>query len=91
MRLALGARAGDVLRLVLGESLRLILLGIGLGLGGALLLKRTITSLLFGVKPGDPLALVLASVVLLGIALLSSYAPARRASRVDPARALRGE
>ncbi len=91
VRLALGAERGTVVRMVLGEALRLVVIGILLGLGGALLLDRTLTALLFGVKPGDPLALVLASVLLLGIGLLGSYAPARRAARVDPMTTLREE
>jgi putative ABC transport system permease protein len=91
VRLALGADRGAVVRMILGEALGLVVVGIGLGLGGALLLDRTLTALLFGVKPGDPLALVLASVLLLSVALLGSYAPARRAARVDPMETLRAE
>jgi putative ABC transport system permease protein len=89
VRLALGAERGVVLRMVLGESLLLVVTGILLGLGGALLLNRTLTALLFGVKPGDPLALLTASLVLLGFAMLGSYAPARRAASVDPMETLR--
>ncbi len=91
VRLALGANPGQVVRMVLGSSLRLALLGIGFGLAGALLLNRTLTDLLFGVKPGDPLALLIACLLLVGIALLSSYAPARRAARVSPMETLRVE
>jgi predicted permease len=91
VRLALGAERGSVVRMVLGEALRLVVAGILLGLGGALLLDHTLTALLFGVKPGDPLALLLASVLLLGVGLLGSYAPARRAARVDPMTTLREE
>ncbi|HEV8600589.1 MAG TPA: ABC transporter permease [Gemmatimonadales bacterium] len=91
VRLALGADRGAVVRMILGEALGLVAVGIGLGLGGALVLDRTLTALLFGVKPGDPLALVLASVLLLSVALLGSYAPARRAARVDPMETLRAE
>jgi len=91
VRLALGAERGGVVRMVLGDATRLVVTGILLGLGGALLLNRSLKALLFGVAPGDPLALAAASAVLLGIGLLGSYAPARRAAAVDPMRTLREE
>jgi len=91
LRMALGARPADVLKLVVGQSVRLILLGMGIGvsaaLGGAHLLK----SLLYGVKPTDPLTFVAVSLILLTVGLVASYIPARRATKVDPMVALRYE
>lgn len=96
VRLALGAQRGAVVRMVLGESLRLVLGGVVLGLGGALLLNKVLSTqmlsaMLFEVKPGNPVAMLGASALLLGIALLGSFVPARRASRVDPMTTLRQE
>ena len=91
VRLALGAQRGEVVRMVLGESLRLVAGGIALGLGGALLLNGLLSTMLFDVNPSDPVALIGASALLLGTALLGSFVPARRASRVDPMTTLRQE
>ncbi len=91
VRMALGARGGQVRALALGHSLRLVAVGTALGLGGALLLTRFLGSLLYGVRAGDPLVLAAATGALLATALAASWIPARRASRVDPAVALRGE
>jgi putative ABC transport system permease protein len=91
VRLALGAERRTVVRMVLGESLRLVAVGVGLGTTGALLLSRALASLLFQVTPRDPASLVAASVALVLVALLGSYVPARRAARVDPMTALRAE
>jgi len=91
VRLALGAQRGAVVRMVLGESLRLVLGGVVLGLGGALLLNGLLSTMLFEVKPNDPMALAGASALLVGIALLGSFLPARRAARVDPLTTLREE
>lgn len=91
VRLALGAQRGAVVRMVLGESLRLVAGGVVLGLGGALLLNRLLSTMLFEVKPNDPVALIGASALLVGIALLGSFLPARRAARVDPLTTLRQE
>jgi ABC-type lipoprotein release transport system permease subunit len=84
IRMALGAPQIGVLRLVLAQSLRLALWGIGVGLLGALAVGRVLSGLLFGVKPADPLVLATVSLILLAVALASSYIPARRASQVDP-------
>jgi ABC-type antimicrobial peptide transport system permease subunit len=91
VRIALGARPGSVLRLVVGQSLRVAALGITIGVAAALLLAPQIESQLFGVKPRDPLTLGAVAAVLLWVALLASYLPARRATRVDPLTALRTE
>ena len=91
IRLALGAQRGDVLRLVLGQGARMIVLGLAIGLLVAYGLARLLTTLLYGVKPTDPVTLV-AVVAILGVAALAaSYLPARRATRVDPLVALREE
>jgi putative ABC transport system permease protein len=91
IRVALGAADSDVLRLVLGESLRLGLVAVGLGLALALGLARLARSLLYGVSSADPVTLVAVSLVLLGVCLLAAWVPARRATRVDPIHALRYE
>jgi predicted permease len=91
IRMALGAQRREVLKLVLGEAALLAFGGVGLGIAGALWLTRFFSSMLYGVKPTDPMTLVCVSLVLLGAALLASYVPARRATRVDPMVALRYE
>jgi len=89
IRMALGAQPSDVLRLVLKNGLRLILVGIGFGLVGMLAVSRLISSLLFDTSATDGLTLVGASVFLTGVALIACYVPARRAAKVDPIEALR--
>jgi putative ABC transport system permease protein len=89
VRMAMGAQRGDVLRLVIGEGMKLALIGALLGLGGALALTRLLKTLLFGVKPGDPLTLVAVSALLIAVAFLASYIPARQAAKVDPMVALK--
>jgi predicted permease len=91
VRMALGARPSDVLRLVAGQGMRLVLLGVVIGLAGTLGLMRLVTSLLYGVRPADPPTLAGAALVLAGTALLASYIPAWRAARVDPMVALHYE
>jgi putative ABC transport system permease protein len=91
IRMALGAGSVDVLKSVVGQGLRLALVGIGLGLAGALGLTRVLASLLYDVSPTDPLTFACVSLVLLGVAALASYLPARRAARTDPMVALRYE
>jgi ABC-type antimicrobial peptide transport system permease subunit len=90
IRMALGAGRGTIVRMVLGRSLALAALGIGVGVGAAALLSPLIASLLYGVKPLDPLTFALVPMLLLVIALAGALAPARRASKVDPLVALRG-
>ncbi|HEX6185782.1 MAG TPA: ABC transporter permease, partial [Pyrinomonadaceae bacterium] len=91
LRMALGAQKGDVLRLVVGQGLKLVLVGVVLGLVASVALTRVMTSLLFGVTATDPATLVTISLVLIAVAALASYIPARRATRVDPLIALRYE
>ena len=91
IRIALGARPAEVSRMVLAQGSRLAVVGIVLGLGGVLLTTRGIADLLYGVSPSDPLTLAAAAVLLAGAALLACYAPALRATRVDPVELLRAE
>jgi ABC-type antimicrobial peptide transport system permease subunit len=91
IRVALGATPAGIRRGVLREALFLLGAGGCLGLGLALAMTRWLRSLLFGVSPSDPLTLALGAGVLAGVALLAAYLPARRASRIDPAQALRAE
>jgi ABC-type antimicrobial peptide transport system permease subunit len=91
VRVALGAVTGDILRMVLGQGLRTVLIGAAFGIAGALMLTRAIASMLFGVTATDPVAFVGVTLLLIGAALLACYIPARRASKLDPLVALRSE
>ncbi len=89
IRMALGARPGDVLRLVVGHGMRLVLVGIAVGIVSALAITRLMRTLLFDVSPADPLTFVAVSLVLAAVAFLAGWLPALRAARIDPVLALR--
>jgi len=91
VRVALGADRGDVLRMILGQGLRTIFIGVAIGISASLALTRTMESLLFDVSATDPLTFAGVTLLLVGTALLACYIPARRATRVDPMIALRHE
>jgi putative ABC transport system permease protein len=91
IRMALGAQTRDVLKLIVSQGFKLVILGLVLGLGGAFLAMKVISSLLFGVTTKDPYTFIAVALVLLVIALVACYIPARRAARVDPLVALRYE
>jgi ABC-type antimicrobial peptide transport system permease subunit len=89
LRMAIGAQAGDIFRMIVGEGLKLSLTGLGLGLVGAWWLGRAGSSLLFGVTATDPVTFMTVSLVLTAVALAACYLPARCAVRIDPMVALR--
>jgi len=91
IRIAVGASQRDILRLVLGQGVRLTLMGAGVGLLVSLLVTRALASLLFGVSATDPVTFIAVPIVLAAVALLACYLPARRAMSVDPMIALRHE
>ena len=91
IRIALGARAGDVLALIVKEGMKLVLVGLTIGLAGALALTRLLSRFLYQVSVTDPATFALLSLLFIGVALLACYFPARRATRVDPLIAIRSE
>ena len=91
VRMALGANAGSVLRLVLGQSMTTTAVGVFLGLVGSFILMRSLQSMLYEVGAADPLTFTAVAALLFAVALLASYLPARRATKVDPIVALRYE
>ncbi len=91
IRMALGAASGDVVRMITGQALRLLLVGAGLGLAGGIALGRVASSLLVGTSPSDPAVLGVVTAGLVATGLAAGWLPARRASRIDPASALRAE
>jgi putative ABC transport system permease protein len=91
IRIALGAQQNNVMRLILGEGMLLILIGLTIGLAGSLALTRFLSSLLFGVTATDPITFGAVAILLAVVALAACYLPARRAMRVNPIVALRYE
>ena len=91
IRMALGARPGRVLRMVLGEAWWMAVIGVVAGLGAAVAMGRLIASMLFGLKPWDPVTLGIAALLLVAVALAASWIPAQRAAGVEPMKALRHE
>jgi putative ABC transport system permease protein len=89
IRMALGARPGNVLAMVLGQGLKLVLAGLAIGLAGSLVLTQVLTTLLFGIEPTDGLTYVAVSAVLVAVAAAACFVPAHRAASVDPIVALR--
>src|SRR4030095_15161966 len=91
IRMALGAQAGEVQRMIVGHGSRLALIGVGIGLAATIPLARLLESLLFGIAALDVMTFAAMSVAMLGVALFASYLPARRASSVDPIVSLKAE
>jgi ABC-type antimicrobial peptide transport system permease subunit len=91
IRMALGAQAADALTMVLRGGFKLAVLGAGIGIVAALASTRYLASLLYGVKPTDPPTFIAVSLLLITVALIASYIPARQAAKVDPIRTLRHE
>jgi ABC-type antimicrobial peptide transport system permease subunit len=91
IRLALGASAGDLLKLVIGKTMLIVLIGLALGGGAALALTRVLASLLYDTSPTDRVTWVVAGALLAAVALLACYFPARRVTKVDPLAILRFE
>jgi putative ABC transport system permease protein len=91
IRMALGASHSDVLKMVVADGMKPILIGIGVGLAAALALSRLIASLIFGVQPTDPLTFTAVTLVLISVGILANILPAYRATRIEPVRTLREE
>lgn len=91
IRVALGAEVRDILRLIITEGMKPALVGVAIGLAGALALGRVLASLIYGISPTDPLTFTAVAALLCAVALLASVIPALRAARIEPTRALREE
>jgi ABC-type antimicrobial peptide transport system permease subunit len=91
IRLALGARPLDVRRMITRQGITLAVIGVVVGLGGAIAATRALAALLFGVSPGDPVTLAAAAALMIVVSAAANWLPAHRAGRIDPAQALRAE
>jgi ABC-type antimicrobial peptide transport system permease subunit len=91
IRMALGAGRAQMMKMILGQGMRLVIVGIVIGLGAAFGLTRLLAGLLFGVKAGDPLTFAAVAITLSAVALFAAFVPAHRATRIDPILALRQE
>ena len=91
LRMALGAQRSDILRIIMGEGALIVIAGVGAGLFGSVMLTRFLQTMLFEIKPTDPITFTALTILLAGVALMASFIPARRASRIDPLVALRHE
>jgi len=91
IRVALGAERGTILRMILGEGAAMALVGLVVGGVAAIPLSQLLTGLLFGIEPADPPTIALSAVLLVGVALVAAWIPARRATAVDPITALRSD
>jgi putative ABC transport system permease protein len=91
VRIALGAQRLDILRMALGEGMRVVVIGLASGLAGTAIMTRFFRSMLFDVRPTDPVTFLSVSAILAGVAFFACYVPAKRATRVDPLAALREE
>jgi putative ABC transport system permease protein len=91
LRIALGAESGDVLKMVFRQGMLIVFVGVVLGFFGAMAASQILSSVLYGISAVDPLSFGVASIVLLGVAFLANWLPARRAARIDPMIALRYE
>jgi putative ABC transport system permease protein len=91
IRMALGASRGDMLKLVVRQGMLLTGIGLAIGLSASLGLNRLLANLLFGVKTTDPVTYAAVAIILISVALLATYIPARRATKIDPVVALRYE
>jgi putative ABC transport system permease protein len=91
VRIALGAQPGDVLKMIVGQGLKLAIAGVSIGLAAALAVTRVLESLLFSTSATDPVTFIAIPLILTGVAFLASFIPARRATKVDPIVALRYE
>src|SRR5262249_57055759 len=91
LRMALGAQRGDVLKMIINQGLGIAVIGIAVGMGGALLLTRLMSALLYEVSATDPLTFISTPLILIAVVLAASYFPARRATTVDAVTALRSE
>jgi putative ABC transport system permease protein len=91
LRVAMGANTGSIMRMVIGEGMKLVVAGAVVGLATALVLSQVISALLYGISPTDPTTLGVTTAALLVVALVACYVPARRATMIDPVAALRAE